>query len=338
MKTRPADVKRVLVQSDFPLGPSRGWLKFFSNLIDSDQIDFLDVNSTLPVHFSISFNHKDSQLKRIQALQIPIENRILVMLECQAILPNMHTDKTLREYGTIFSPSPLWAADYKTSKFTYPVLPFRYKAISLVEQKDIPIGIVQRNLYSCVKGEMYSFRRKVIIELKKSQTDFELRGYGWQKSSFLNILQHYRLLLFQFRSRNFSNLVYVPKYFRKIRIKTALPIPNKLDFLKRVKVAIIIENSSDYVSEKIFDCFRAGVVPIYVGPDLALFGIPTDTVLIATPEIEQLMELVNNLDSIDLSDYRTRAQHFMINHSDPWVEEVSLTDLSHRISDVILGK
>ena len=338
METRSADVKRVLVQSDFPLGPSRGWIKFFSNLIDSGQIDFLDVNSTLPVHFSISFNHKDSQLKRIQGLQIPVENRILVMLECEAILPKMHTDEILKEYGTIFSPSPLWAADHRTQKFTYPVLPVKYNAISLTEQKDIPIGIVQRNLYSCIKGEMYSFRRKVIFELKNNETHFELRGFGWQRNGFSNIIQHYRLLLFQIRNRNYSNLVHKPKYFRKVQIKTALPVTNKLDFLRRVKVAIIIENSQDYVSEKIFDCFRAGVVPIYVGPDLSLFGIPTDTVLIAPAEIQKLMALVNNLDSFDLSEYRARAQDFMINHSDPWVEEVSLEDLSYKISKVILDK
>jgi hypothetical protein len=338
MNARSNDVKRVLVQSDFPLGPSRGWLKFFSNLIDSNQIDFLDVNSTLPVQFSISFNHKAQHLKRIQELNIPIENRILVMLECQAILPNMHRDEVLREYGTIFSPSPLWASSFKTHKFVYPVLPAKYVATRLTYEKDIQVGIIQRNLYSCVKGEMYSFRREVIRALMRRNFAFELRGFGWQKSSLSNIFQHYRLLQFQFRNRNFSNLVYIPRYFRKVRIGNAIPVQNKLDFLKRVSVAIVIENSNDYVSEKIFDCFRTGTVPIYVGPDLNLFGIPRDAVLIAPPEIGQLMALIDKLDSIDLAEYRLRAQEFMIYHSDPWVEEVSLADLSHRISNLILGK
>jgi hypothetical protein len=33
------DIKRVVVFSDFPLGPSRAWLKFFSKFIDSGKID-----------------------------------------------------------------------------------------------------------------------------------------------------------------------------------------------------------------------------------------------------------------------------------------------------------
>jgi hypothetical protein len=337
MDYRSDNIKRVLVQSDFPLGPSRGWVRFFSILLDSNQIDFLDVNSTLPVQFSISFNHKDQHLKKIQDLNIPIENRILVMLECQAILPSMHRDEVLRQYGTIFSPSPMWASNYKTHKFVYPVLPDKYNASSLTVKKDIQIGIIQRNLYSCIKGEMYSFRREVIRQLVRKNVEFELRGFGWQKSTLANIFQHFRLLQFQIRNQNFTNLVFFPKHFRKLKISNAIPVENKLDFLSRVNVAIIIENSRDYVSEKIFDCFRTGTVPIYVGPDLELFGIPKNIVLTAPPEIDQLMALIDNLASIEISEYRSRAREFMINLSDPWVEEVSLVDLSRKISNIILG-
>lgn len=40
--------------------------------------------------------------------------------------------------------------------------------------------------------------------------------------------------------------------------------------------SIIVENSSDYISEKLIDAVCAGVVPIYVGPSLSEFGFPSD--------------------------------------------------------------
>ena len=47
------------------------------------------------------------------------------------------------------------------------------------------------------------------------------------------------------------------------------PIDNKNDLLQRVRFYIAYENCRDlpgYITEKLFDCFRAGCVPIYIGP------------------------------------------------------------------------
>lgn len=46
------------------------------------------------------------------------------------------------------------------------------------------------------------------------------------------------------------------------------PVPEKLPVLSQYKFAICYENAHDikgYVTEKIFDCFMAGTVPVYIG-------------------------------------------------------------------------
>lgn len=335
-RSSASPVKRVLIQSDFPLGPSRGWLTFFSNLLASNNIDFLDVNSTFPAHFSISFNHKSEHLKKIQGLGIPKANRILVMLECEAILPDMHSPSTLSQYGWIFSPSPLWARSFDTIHFNYPVLPSTSDEVCISNSARYKLGMIQRNLYSCIKGEMYTFRRRIIRRLHENGISLELRGHGWQKSSILNFFQYYRLIQFQVRKGNVSNLIFFPHYFRKIRMPDAKPVGNKLDFLSQVEVAIVIENSLNYVSEKLFDCFRAGCVPIYVGPDLSLFGIPDNLVIASPPDSEKLIDIVRNINSFDLDALRCQAQEFIRSHSRPWNEEFVLSDLSSRIAQIVL--
>ena len=57
------------------------------------------------------------------------------------------------------------------------------------------------------------------------------------------------------------------------------PIADKDALLRQSKFAICYENGADipgYISEKIFDCFRAGCVPVYWGPQAIADDIPRD--------------------------------------------------------------
>ena len=49
------------------------------------------------------------------------------------------------------------------------------------------------------------------------------------------------------------------------------------------KYSIVIENSSDYVSEKLFDSLLSGCIPVYVGPDLSLYDLPENLYIQAEP-------------------------------------------------------
>jgi len=39
-------------------------------------------------------------------------------------------------------------------------------------------------------------------------------------------------------------------------------------------VTVVVENSPEYLSEKLFDAFLAATLPIYCGPPLRSYGIP----------------------------------------------------------------
>jgi hypothetical protein len=53
-------------------------------------------------------------------------------------------------------------------------------------------------------------------------------------------------------------------------------VDDKQAVLADAEFAVVIENSANYVSEKLFDAMFAGCVPLYVGPPLSSVGIPDD--------------------------------------------------------------
>lgn len=93
------------------------------------------------------------------------------------------------------------------------------------------------------------------------------------------------------------------------------PADGKLATLARYRFALCLENSSfpGYISEKIFDCFFAGTVPLYLGaPDVQDF-IPPDT-FIDLREFRDYAEVERFLDSLDaasVSQYVAAAAEFL---------------------------
>ena len=57
------------------------------------------------------------------------------------------------------------------------------------------------------------------------------------------------------------------------------PVASKNELLTRTRFSIAYENSRDlpgYITEKLFDCFRAGCVPVYIGPKEIHDYVPAD--------------------------------------------------------------
>lgn len=116
--------------------------------------------------------------------------------------------------------------------------------------------------------ELYTERVKAIRWFERHHTeDFDLYGMGWDNYCFkgvLSLLNRFSLLTKNIRP-NF------PSYKGTIE--------KKKDVYERYKFSICYENARDipgYITEKIFDCFFAGCVPIYWGAPNVTDFIPED--------------------------------------------------------------
>jgi len=111
--------------------------------------------------------------------------------------------------------------------------------------------------------ELYSERIRAINWFRKNHPDqFDLYGYGWDIAPALKVkrlLQNGLLFLQGGALRYFS-------WRRSPCYKGVAASKKKV--LERYKFCLCYENARDipsYITEKIFDCFMAGVVPIYLG-------------------------------------------------------------------------
>jgi hypothetical protein len=95
------------------------------------------------------------------------------------------------------------------------------------------------------------------------------------------------------------------------------PVDDKIDLLTRARFCIAHENCRDlpgYVTEKLFDCFRAGCVPVYVGPleiaDLVPPACFIDGRAYADPAA--LHAFLRSVDDVAYRGYQERIQAFLL--------------------------
>ncbi len=130
--------------------------------------------------------------------------------------------------------------------------------------------------------------------------DFDLYGIGWDRYIFSGpriIRALNRVPFFQKKFAVMSGNKY-PSYRG--------PVPNKKIILEKYKFSICYENTKDvpgYISEKIFDSFFAGCVPIYWGASNVLDYIPKEC-FIDRRGFDNLNELYDFIKNIKVSEYK----------------------------------
>ena len=318
---------KVAVYTNFPLTPTPGYMEFFRTIFSSGKFELVDVNNPMSADFAICFNHTKENLEKIVSSKIPVEKRVLIMLECKQILPVMHTAKVLKEYGTIFAPSQNWAKDFNKILFDYPFYLKSTLNNPPLKERQYKLGIIQRNKFSCIKGELYTLRREVIKNLGYDR--IAVRGEGWNVPVFIQFFLYIKIVIHYLRIINRSNIRFFPRFL--IKSNKFTPVLDKQNFLAQIQVAVVIENSADYVSEKIFDCFRAGTVPIYVGPSLVDFGIPLETAIQCEPNANSILTVVNNIDSFNLEEIVFHGQKFLKDSGRNWDESISMKRLAEKL-------
>ena len=157
--------------------------------------------------------------------------------------------------------------------------------------------------------ELYSERVKAIKWFESNAIgDFKLYGNGWKAP--------------QKRLGKFGKLRYrmekiIPFLLRRPTFPSYQgPATTKYDVLKKTKFSICFENARDidgYITEKIFDCFFAGCVPIYWGDANVRKAIPNEC-FIDFREFSSYADLYQYLKSItpnQFDDYQQAIKAFL---------------------------
>lgn len=172
----------------------------------------------------------------IQYLNQYTKDKLILFLVEPPTVSSLNYDKKNHEY---FSKIYTWLDDLvdnkKYFKYYYPVMNPMIEDTIEFENKKL-CTMIACNKISSFENELYSERLRVIQFFENLNiSDFDFYGLWWNFNTF----------------KNYKG-----------------PITRKNDYLKNYKFSFCFENTKNikgYVTEKIFDCFRAGCVPIYWG-------------------------------------------------------------------------
>lgn len=230
--------------------------------------------------------------------------KILIMQEPETVCPQSYDIRYHQYFDDILTWDDDLVDNKKYYKFQYPQIPAKISYNVPFKEKKL-YTIIAGNKKGVGKNELYSKRYEMIKYLEQNKYNLDLYGYGWEKENF--------------------------KSYRG-------PIDDKLGILSQYKYSICYENmcgKKGYITEKIFDCFFAGVVPIYWGAQNITDYVPKEA-FIDRRKFQTIKELCQYVDEITeerYEEYLKAADEFIT--SETFQKEFSINAYIKRITDLI---
>ena len=205
-----------------------------------------------------------------------LENKLIYRACEPEVVNHMHSKENVRKLLRYYKYIITWNEELVDNKriFLMNTLPYVFKNCF----GDIPfcnkklLVAIYSNKTSLNKNELYSERKKIFKFFESIENEFDLYGYGWKKEEY----HHYKGI-----------------------------VDNKNEVYHKYKFALAFENIKDTiggVSEKIYDCICAGIVPIYYGSKNIREYVPED-VLIDYRRFKSIDEMYYFLKNMDEETY-----------------------------------
>ena len=229
------------------------------------------------------WNIKREHRKYFDFSEFPKNTFILFLWEPPIILPKMYEKKNFKQFSKIYTWDDDLVDNKKFFKFYYPVL------LPMIEN---PVPFEEKRLCTMVASnkknhhpkELYSERKKVIefFEMQEGD-DFIFYGNYWSCDEY----------------RNYRGVV-----------------ADKIATVKDYRFCFCYENMRDikgYVTEKIFDAFAAGTVPIYWGAANIENFVPDDCFIDKRKfsSLEDLYSFLKNMKKDEYENYLHRIREYL---------------------------
>lgn len=277
----------------------------------------------------IFFNHSPKAYKSFKKRGGELQKTVLIRTEPEAVLPSQFTQRIERLYGLVITPGSTRSKSPNETCWPYkyhlnPSTPDSGVSIhDLVRSSDFgnrydfqkwmlrknKFVLIAANKVSPTANSNYQFRRDVARRLSKDEID--VFGGLWNAPLGVKIRERLGVL------KNAISHGIVPNFFTiwaglLVKYSTAEgPVPDKHLAAQQYKFALVIENSNNYVSEKLIDSILDGCITFYVGPDPDVAGIPNGTVIRIGTEINVLREILANPESLDIAGMLLAMKNFV---------------------------
>jgi hypothetical protein len=270
--------------------------------IDTDSIKKFD--AVLFLDFPTLKNKYFNQL-----LKLGHNNMYLLIAESPIIKPDNLDAENHKYFKKIFT----WEDDIIDNKKYFKInyshnIPKEFN-FDLGKDKKL-CAIIAGNKSDNHPAELYSERIMAIRWFEKNHPDdFDLYGLGWDKYNFYGKFLGVKLARLN-RLKFLTKLLgpHYPSWRGQVRSKN--------ETYKNYKFSICYENVkgfNGYITEKIFDCFLAGCVPIYLGAPNITSHIPKNTFIDKRnfDNYESLYKYIKNMPDSEYEGYLKAINDFL---------------------------
>lgn len=287
---------------------SGGYLINELELLGHQVVDYQDPRA----QFFMSLDHRKNSF-RIAKKHFPRDNRILFVQEPYVVIPSNYKSHIRNQYGLIISITP----DKADKWFPWPQYPWGGDSSDLesvlINDRQFQAVLINSNKVSMLKGSLYGFRRSIVRYLGKKQFPLVVAGPNWDRKLFMSLIENikafvYSILNFRFPlvSEATAPITY-PSSTKVLGI-----IQSKTEVMEKSVFALVIENQRNYVSEKLFDAIFAGCVPIYVGPKLSEFDIPSDVAIELGQNKKLIYETLTKISKEEIYQIRENGRRWIM--------------------------
>ena len=262
----------------------------------------VDLNEDPDTYIAYDYDEDDS--RKVDTLDIPKECRILIINEPKVVWPLNNLNQNLLKFGLILSlgrPGALAGNGDNWPQFWVDYAPNNIESTRLLRS-----AIICGNKLSLLPGELYSLRRLAVDSIK----EIDLYGGGWDYRFTKKIIIMLSTLKITLEARRFPNWRAMRNWFWPVLKSNGAP-KDKLDLLATYKSTIVIENSREYMTEKLFDAFFARTIPIYVGPKLDDYSIPSGLVITAEPTISSIKAGILESELMDYNQWQKSVDEWL---------------------------
>ena len=328
----------------------------FTEFIKFLEEHFLFRSTSLYSDFFISINHNKKFLNKFLKANVLKKPRILIRLEPYCVYPKQYSPEIEALYDLIITPGSV--KDFKKGEnftgFPHSVQPnplqpslihnhlesgyvnnFSEDNLNNWKKRQILCSMVVANKISPVRASNYSLRRTIAIENKNNF--LHIYGKFWRSSLMDKVLYRFKVIFFNLKSN-------APISIREVygKLFTSFhwvkgEVFNKYDVIQNSKFSLVIENSNDYVSEKLFDAILCQSIPIYFGPDLSAVGLPQN-IAIKMESLENFSATtLETIDDESIRNYLEAGKEFLnsSNYSRNWYHTSVYRKIAHSISNFV---
>lgn len=236
------------------------------------QANTLDVDPG-PFDAAIFMDHPTFSNPYFRKLRKTQTKLYLFLLENAVNRPDNYWKWLHRDFEKVFVWDPTLVDNKKYIQFFHSFkIPSDFK-VNLEEKRKFCVTISSQK-YSTNRLALYKERTAVVRWFEREHPDqFDLYGQRWDRRYFSGHLWRLNIFLARFYQK------YPNRFKANVFPSFRGPVPRKNATMRAYKFAIVYENAvvPGYLTEKIFDAFFAGCVPIYRGAPDVLDYLPPET-------------------------------------------------------------